>query len=261
MKNFNDNIGVSIVMPMYNGENFLEKAISSVVKQTFKNWELIIIDDHSDDNSYSIAKNYISENIKLLKTKNSRSGAAKARNIGILEAKKRFIAFLDCDDYWDSNKLEKQLNLLIKEKAHFCYSAYNIFDNESGKIIGSFHPKNNINYYSLLKGCDIGCLTVVYDTAYLGKCYFPETVKEDYALWLAIAKIKNIKFVFCSDTLANYRISSNSISSNKWKEIKRQFFIYNEIENLGFINSSRYLASYIFYGIKKHYLSYRGNKN
>lgn len=260
MINFNDDIGVSIIMPVYNGEHYLEKSINSIKEQSFKNWELIIIDDHSTDNSFAIAKSYTNENIKLLKTTKYRSGAAKARNIGISNATKRFIAFLDCDDFWTNDKLEKQLNLLIKEQANFCYGAYNIFDSESNKIIGKFTPKKNINYKTLLKSCDIGCLTAIYDTKHLGKCYFPDTVKEDYALWLKIAKNKDIKFISCNDIIAYYRVSPNSLSSNKLKEVKRQYHIYRKIEKMNIISSSLYMAFYIVNGIKKHYINYRGNK-
>ncbi|HCT3783286.1 TPA: glycosyltransferase family 2 protein [Proteus mirabilis] len=262
MLNSIDDIAVSVIMPVFNGEKFMPESINSVLDQTFKNWELLIIDDHSTDNSYAIATEYSNKfsNIKVFKTQEKQSGASKARNIGILNSTKRFIAFLDCDDYWTNDKLEKQLYLLIKENAHFCYGSYNIFDGRDNKKLGTFIPSSRINYYTLLKGCDIGCLTVIYDTKFLGKCYFPNTVKEDYALWLQIAKKNDIRFILCKDIIAYYRISQNSLSSNKWKEITRQYKIYKDVEKLNIFQSSFYVISYVFYGVKKHYFNYRGKK-
>lgn len=262
MINLSSDITVSIIMPVFNGANFMHQSITSVLEQTFKNWELLIIDDHSSDDSYFIAKSYSKKhnNIKIFQTEHERSGASIARNIGIFNSTKRFIAFLDCDDYWASNKLEKQLSLLIKENAHFCYGSYYVFDSEKNKILGKFIPSKTINYHALLKGCDIGCLTVLYDTNFLGKRYFPKTVKEDYALWLQISKIHGVRFILCEDITAYYRISANSLSSNKWKEISRQYKVYTEVEGLNIFKSFFYIASYILYGVKKHYLNYRGNK-
>ncbi|TKU01411.1 glycosyltransferase family 2 protein [Citrobacter sp. wls830] len=258
MKNFTNPM-ISIIMPAYNGGEYITQAIQSVIDQTYKNWELIIIDDHSVDDSYSIAQHFTVNhpNIKLYQTEHKGSGAAVARNIGIAAATGRFIAFLDCDDFWLPKKLSKQINLLLSTDAHFCYSAYAIFNAKDNKKTGEFKPSAKISYDKLLRGCDIGCLTVIYDTEFLGKKFFPMVEKEDYALWLDIIKTEGVKFTVCNEITAYYRLSEQSISSNKWKELSRQLRIYRNVEQMSIFKSFFYLIRYALYGIQKHYFSYR----
>lgn len=261
MRNLDETL-VSIIMPVYNGDRYLHDAISSVKKQTYDNWELIIVDDHSSDESFKTAQIYAKhdERIKVVQTEKSGSGAAQARNLGTRCCSGRYIAFLDCDDYWSADKLQLQIALMKNSNANFCYGSYAVFTGAKENIIGEFRPQSQISYSKLPRGCDIGCLTVIYDSYALGKLFFPDVYKEDYALWLKILKCEKTKVAFCKNIIAFYRVSTESISANKWKELRRQYNIYYRVEEIGLFKSLFYLFHYVSYGLKKHYISYRGNK-
>ncbi|WP_188016837.1 glycosyltransferase family 2 protein [Pseudocitrobacter sp. 73] len=259
MQNLNNSL-VSIIMPIYNGEAYIHDAISSVKKQSYDNWELIIIDDHSNDASLQIAQKYAEqdERIKVFQTEMLCSGAAKARNLGVQYCTGRYIAFLDCDDYWSANKIQLQIALMKEHNANFCYGSYAIFSGDVNNLIGEFRPQSLISYSKLLRGCDIGCLTVMYDSYALGKHFFPMVDKEDYALWLKILKSEHARVVLCESIIAFYRVSSESLSSNKWRELVRQYNVYRRVEGIGVLKSLFYLSCYTCYGLKKHYINYRG---
>jgi glycosyltransferase involved in cell wall biosynthesis len=243
---------VSIITPSYKSEKFISQTIESVINQTYKSWEMIIIDDCSPDNSNEIIESYYKKDkrIKLLKLKKN-SGPAIARNRGIQEAKGRYIAFLDADDLWKHDKLEKQLIFMFENNLAFTYSSYDLID-EKGRFLGTFKTKETISYKSMLKTCSVGCLTAIYDTNVLGKIYMPNIIKrQDYGLWLKILKIvgetKGIK-----EPLAFYRIRKNSVSSNKIKAAKYQWKIYRDVENLNLFKSFYYFIHYAYYGLKKY---------
>ena len=241
---------VSIIMPSYNSSKFIEKSINSVLNQTYQNWELIIVDDNSKDNSLEIIKSFKDSRIKSFH--NGRNlGAARSRNRAIKKAKGRYIAFLDSDDLWKEDKLEKQISFMQKNSIDFSYSAYDLIDEED-KLLGSFTPPKKVNYKDLLKTCSIGCLTAIYDTKNFGKVYMPDIPKgQDYGLWLKI--LKKIEFAYSFDEpLAIYRIRKKSISSNKLKAIKHQWNIYRNLEKLSHFSSFYYLLHYGYNGIKKY---------
>jgi len=243
---------VSIITPSYNSEKFIAKTIESVMTQTYENWEMIIVDDCSQDNSNEIIENYMQQDkrIKLIKL-DKNSGPAIARNTAIKQAKGRYIAFLDADDLWLPEKLEKQINFMNYNDLAFTYSAYKIID-ESDNDLGWFVPPATATYDSLLKTNYIGCLTAIYDSQKLGKIYMPKILKrQDYALWLKILKqIKQTKGI--TEPLAVYRIRQNSVSSNKIKAAKYNWIIYREFEKLGFFKSVYYFIHYIYNGLKKY---------
>ena len=243
---------ISIITPSYNSEKFISQTIESVLSQTYQNWEMIIVDDKSPDNSNIIIEKYIKQDkrIKLIKL-NQNSGPAVARNLAIKEAKGRYIAFLDADDVWYPDKLEKQIAFMKENNLVFTYSAYELID-ENNNSIGKFVPPSFITYESMLKTCSVGCLTAIYDTKKLGKIFMPIIDKrQDYGLWLKILKkIKVTKGL--NETLAKYRIRKNSVSSNKLKAAKYQWKIYREIENLNLIKSIYYFLHYAYNGIKKY---------
>jgi len=243
---------VSIITPSYNSEKFISETIKSVLNQTYDNWEMIIVDDCSSDNSNEIIKEYSKKDgrIKLIKLEKN-SGPAVARNRAIKEAKGRYIAFLDSDDLWMPNKLEKQVEFMKKNNLAFTYSSYYLIDEENHDI-GLFNAPERISYRSMLKTCSVGCLTAIYDTNVLGKIYMPNIIKrQDYGLWLKILKIvgetKGIK-----EPLAFYRIRKNSVSSNKIKAAKYQWKIYRDVENLNLFKSFYYFIHYAYYGLKKY---------
>ena len=243
---------VSIILPSYNSEQFIAKSIESVINQTYKNWEMVIVDDCSLDNSNEIIEDYIKKDkrIKLIKLEKN-SGPAIARNKAIKEAKGRYIAFLDADDLWKPAKLEKQLNFMKENDLSFTYSAYDLID-EEGNHLGKFIPPKEVSYYSILKTNPIGCLTAIYDTRKLGKIYMPNILKrQDYGLWLKILKrINSVRGII--EPLAIYRIRKNSVSSNKLKAAKYQWKIYREVEKLNIIQSIYYFINYMYYGLKKY---------
>lgn len=246
-----DNL-VSIITPMYNSEKYIADTVNSVIKQTYDNWEMIIIDDCSTDSGSKIVRNFIikDDRVKLIKLKEN-SGVTVARNRGIKEAQGRYIAFLDSDDLWESNKLEKQINHMKEVNAAISYTGYRKI-NEDGNHRGVVNIPEKVNYADLLKTNIMGCLTVVYDQKQLRKRYFKELDKsEDYVLWLDI--LKETKFAYgVQEPLASYRVMSNSRSSNKFKVIKQQWNIYRDFEELSFFKSVYYFLNYLYYGYRRY---------
>ncbi|SFO87178.1 glycosyltransferase family 2 protein [Hydrogenimonas thermophila] len=241
---------VSVITPSYNSSKFIAKTIESVLNQTYQNWEMIIVDDVSSDNSNEIIEGYRKKDnrIKLIKLEKN-SGPAIARNIGIKKAKGRFIAFLDSDDIWLPQKLQKQIDFMITNDLSLTYSAYDTID-EIGNKINTRYIKEYITYTDMLKTNHIGNLTGIYDSKKIGKFYMDNVGHEDYTLWLKIMNnIKETKGL--NEPLAQYRIISNSISANKLKVIKWQWNIYRNILNLSLLKSSYYFVYYIFNAIKK----------
>lgn len=244
---------VSVITPMYNSGACIGKTIESVLFQTYLNWEMIVVNDCSNDNSLDVVCGYAKMDDRILVINNDLpSGAAVSRNVAISEAKGRFIAFLDSDDIWYPSKLEEQLSFMISNSYEFTYTAYDKFV-ESGEIVGHIDVPSSVSYFDLLKTCSIGCLTVMYDTEKIGKVYMPIIEKrQDYALWLRILKIVPRAYGI-NRSLAKYRLSPNSISSNKLNASKFQWRVYREIEGFSLIRSAYYFANYFFYGVIKTY--------
>lgn len=240
---------VSIITPSYNSAKYIGKTIDSVISQTYKNWELIIIDDCSTDSSVEIIKDYENKDnrIKLIQLKEN-SGAAVARNTGIQLARGRFIAFLDSDDSWLPEKLKKQLDFMLINNYYFTYTSY-FKINENNEILGTMYIPSKVNYSQLLKTCVIGCLTVIYDAEKIGKQEFPLIRKrQDFALWLKI--LKKVDYAYgLQENLANYTIRSDSISANKLNAAKYNWFLYRNIEKLSLFVSFYYFLHYVIKGI------------
>ena len=167
---------VSIVTPLFNGQAFVEEAIRSVQGQTFKEWEIVVVDDASTDQSVLIVNTLINSDsrIRLLQRKENK-GAASARNLAISGAKGRYIAFLDCDDKWLPGKLSTQLEFLTRTGAAFCFTAYERVD-EAGMFLDSVGVPHQLTYKELLKTNYIGCLTAIYDTKVFGKVFMPDSM-------------------------------------------------------------------------------------
>jgi len=241
---------ISIITPSYNSEKYISETIESVLAQTYKNWEMIIVDDVSSDDSLQIIEQYTQKDsrIKVIRSKQN-MGPAHARNRAIKEAKGRYIAFLDSDDVWFPKKLEKQIQFLTENNLVITYSAYETMD-ENSKYINTRNIQTSITYNDMLKSNHIGNLTGIYDTDFFGKVYMKECGHEDYVLWLELLKqIESTKGL--SEPLAKYRIMSKSLSSNKLKVLKWQWDIYRNIEKLGIFQSAYTMIWYVFYAIKK----------
>lgn len=242
---------VSIIIPVYNAEKFIGKTIESVLNQTYKNWEILIFNDKSKDNSLKIIKKY-SEKDKRIKFVDSKEnvGVVAARNKLIEIATGEFIAFLDADDYWKQNKLEKQIKFMLKNNALISCTEYTRVT-EDEKEINDIIIKEIITYEDMLKNNYLGCLTVIYNVKELGKRYFREREKnEDYVLWLEI--VKETKIIFgLKENLAFYRVLNNSRSSNKIKVAKDRWEVYRKIERLSLLKSIYYFLQYVIRALKK----------
>lgn len=243
---------VSVIMPNYNSEKYVEATVKSVLAQTYKKWELIFVDDCSTDKSLEIVKSFDDERIKVFQNEKN-SGAAVTRNSAIEKAKGSWISFLDSDDIWLPEKLEKQISFMYDNDIAFSYTDYDVL-NENNERISTFIPRLDVcSYNDILKHNHIGCLTAIYDSGKLGKVYMPvEAVKrEDVACWLKI--LKTGKKAYClHECLAQYKVHSNSVSSNKFKMMKYQWRVYRKVEKINLIKSIYYLACWAIKGILKY---------
>lgn len=220
---------VSIIMPTYNVENYITQTIKCVLSQTFMDWELVITDDCSTDSTVNLIKQFAvkDERVKLYILSHN-SGAAIARNNSIEKASGRFIAFLDSDDWWYPEKLEKQIQFIQQTNCEFCFSAFEYAD-ENLNVTGVSHKPKKITHKDIKLGCNIGTPGVIYDTLRIGKMYMPNMkVSEDWALWIKI--IEKTRAAYSINTpLWKYRILSNSLSRNKIRLIKSNLNVYSQI--------------------------------
>lgn len=239
---------VSIITPSFNSSDFIQNTINSVLNQTYSHWELIIIDDCSTDNSGEEIKAYIDQDsrIKLIKLEQN-FGVANARNVGIENSSGNYIAFLDSDDYWHPEKLEKQLKYFEQYDVDVVFSEYYRF-NSSG-IIGKVSiSKQEINFNDLLKGNCIGNLTGIYNFKKHFEIRQRKVGAEDYLFWLDIFSKQNVKGIGIPEPLAYYRVAdkTKSLSSNKFRSAKWTWDIYSKRLNLPFSKSIYYFTIYLF---------------
>ncbi len=243
---------VSVITPTYNCANFIGETIESVQAQTYKNWEMIIVDDVSIDNTTEIVKKYMDDDsrIRYYKLKKN-SGAAVARTAAMKLANGQYMAFLDSDDIWMSDKLRKQLDFMKKTGYAFTCTAYEQIDEKSRSLNRIVRPREKCDYNRLLLDCPVGNSTVMYDVSVVGKFKVPNIRKRnDDALWLRI--LKKEKYIWgMSDVLMRYRIRQNSISSNKLKVIKYHWILYRDIEHLGVLRSCFHICYWIIIKILK----------
>ena len=237
---------------MYNAEKFIGKTIESVLAQTYQNWEMLIMNDVSTDNSLAIVSLYAKkdERIKIVNTEKN-VGVVKGRNFLIDLASGKYIAFLDADDYWHNEKLEKQIKFMKEKNASISCTEYTRVKENEEKI-NDVIIKEEISYNDMLKNNYLGCLTVIYDAKKIGKRYFKELEKnEDYVLWLEIVKDVNTIYGL-KENLAYYRVLDNSRSSNKVKTAKVRWEIYRKIEKLSLLKSIYYFLHYAIRAVLKN---------
>lgn len=234
---------VSIIMPAYNCADFIGNAIESVIAQTYQNWELIIIDDCSTDNTLQIIKNYLRKDSRIKYYKLSRnSGAAVARNKAIDMANGKYMAFLDSDDVWFPEKLTKQIEFMKENGYNFTCTSYTKIDEQGKDLNRIIKARKKSDYDGVLKTCP-GNSTVVYDVEKLGKFKSPDIKKRnDYVMWLQV--IKKGKYLYgLEEPLSSHRIRTNSISSNKFNLVGYHWKVYRSIEKLSLLKSI-YLVLY-----------------
>ncbi len=235
---------VSVITASWNCGDFIRETIESIQFQTYQNWELLITDDCSTDNSCEIIQQYANRDprIKLFKLEMN-SGAGIARNKSIKEAKGRYVAFCDSDDRWYPEKLEKQLNFMEKTRAPLSYTSYDTCD-ENGNINGFINCLPKLTYAKILRDNGIGCLTAIYDTKKIGKHFMPSIRKrQDWCLWMEIIKKHGAAYGL-QQPLALYRVRHGSISSNKVEMLKYNFNVYHQILEYNKIASALILGGY-----------------
>ncbi|MDB5022139.1 MAG: Teichuronic acid biosynthesis glycosyl transferase [Pedobacter sp.] len=237
---------VSIITPMYNGANFVSQTIESVLKQTYTNWEMFVIDDGSVDSGPQIVLEYAAKDKRIVLLSQANAGSAAARNNGIRHARGQYISLLDSDDTWNPDFLEKQLKLMKEKNALLVYSSHTRIDAESNEILKPFIVPAKVTYKDLLRNCYISCLTGLYDTSVHGKIYLKEDMKslrDDYVYWLEI--MKKVKVAYGNKkVLANYRMLDTSASRKKHKVILPQFKVLYQVEKIGLLRSMYYLGSW-----------------
>lgn len=244
---------ITVVTPVHNAEAFLMSCLNSVLAQSYSHWEHILIDDCSTDTSWEILQEYASrdERVKIYRLA-ANSGAGVARNKAIEMAAGNYIAFLDSDDVWYPEKLEKQLQFMLAHGYHFSFTSYDKFDETGEKHPKIVKAKKIITYRKALYKNQIGCLTAMYSVDYFGKEYMPEIRKrQDYALWLKLLKKANAYGL--QEVLASYRLRGNSISSNKISLLKYEWKIYREEEKLPMLTSLFYLISAVILKMKSYF--------
>lgn len=251
---------VSVIMPAYCSAKFISASVDSVKIQTEERWELLISDDGSTDDTINIVQQFQKSDARIhLLTSGRNRGPSQARNAAIAAATGRYIAFLDSDDLWKPEKLERQIAFMQAHDVAFSFSSYDRID-EAGGFINTYQIAKPVTYRDLLKSCVIGCLTAVYDTEKLGKIYMPDIRKrQDFGLWLRILKKVDAAYPL-SESLAQYRVRTGSVSANKVTAAQYTWSIYRDVEKLGLAQSAYYFAHYAAHGLLNTYVKPRFGK-
>lgn len=242
---------VSIIMPSYNTSKFIQQSINSVINQTYKNWELIIVDDCSNDDTDEVVASINDKRIRYFKNKNN-SGAAVSRNRALRKANGRWIAFLDSDDLWMPEKLEKQISFMENNNFYFSYTNYEEIDENGIKKGILITGPTKITKKGMFNYCWPGCLTVMYDYEKVGLIQIEDINKNnDYAMWLEV--IKKADCYLLNDTLGLYRRGrEGSVSNNSfYVMIKWHYKLFRNCKKYGIFRSTIFTIRNIIFGIYK----------
>ncbi len=242
---------VSIVVPVYNAGKYIEKTIRMVQEQTFTNWELILVDDCSQDDGAKKIEPFLSDKIRLIQ-KEKNEGAAAARNTGLDHMRGRYLAFLDADDVWRKEKLEKELAFMRKKDCAFCFTAYEFGDEEAngtGKVV---NVPETLTFKQALPRTVIFTTTVLFDTEKIDKklLKMPQVPSEDTATWWQILRAGYTAYGL-NENLAVYRRPAKSLSSNKFVALKRIWFLYRRQAGLSVVKSAYYFVIWAFLAVKR----------
>src|SRR5690625_385182 len=245
---------ISVITPAYNSEKFIKETIESVQSQTYSNWEMIIVDDCSTDKTAEIVTSYQEHDTRIIFIQlEENSGSAVARNTAMEAAQGRFIAFLDSDDMWLPEKLEKQLQFMLTKQVAFSFTEYARVNEEGTDINAVMKAPASIDYTGLMKHCVIGCLTVMLDTEKTGKVRMINIrSRQDYVLWLTLTKNGFLAYSL-PEVLSKYCIVQDSISRNKIKMVKRNWSVYRVVEEQSVVKSAWYIFNYAFHYIKRRF--------
>ena len=245
---------VSVITPCYNGEKYISETIESVISQTYDNWEMIIIDDGSKDNSAKVVEKYLKEDPRIRLIQQENAGSAAARNRGIKECTGQYIALLDADDVWLPEFLEKQISFMKQKKAYCVACGYGRIDENSQPILHTIIPPAVITRKSMEIMNRIGCLTGLYDRRVHGKVFLREefgSIRDDYAYWMDIINLVGRGYGN-PEVLANYRVLNGSTTGNKKKLIKKQYVFQRKFLKKNPIMAAINVGRWGVAGLKKY---------
>ena len=246
---------ISVITPAYNASEFISETIESVVKQTFLDWEMIIVDDCSTDETYALALQLSKDDNRIKALKNEENiGVAATRNKALDIATGEYIAFLDADDLWLPQKLEKQICFMDAGQYVLTYTNYQKFDSKTGKRYEKIIKAPAVMTAQRIYGdTSIGCLTVMINRQLSGPFHMPLIEHtEDNITWQAILS-KGYKAYRLDEVLSLYREGNYSLTSGKKKAAKQQWHTYREYYKFSILKSSYYFAKYAFHAINKHF--------
>lgn len=238
---------VSILIPSFNSERFIAEAIGSVQQQTYQNWEMIIVDDASTDETMDvISKIMATDNRIQLQVLENNSGTGVARNTALAKAKGKYMAFLDADDLWKPEKLEKQIAFMQTNNLPFTFSFYDCIDEQGKSLNKRVEAPRNLSYRQLFFCNYVGNLTGIYDVDYFGKISISSIRKrQDWMHWLTILKkIKIAKPV--PESLALYRVRDNSLSTSKTALIQYNYAVYRQFHGYNAVVSGLCMIGFLF---------------
>lgn len=249
-KEFVDGL-VSVITPVYNAEKYIGEMIDSVLLQTYKNIELVLVDDCSKDNSFDVIKKYNDDRIIYHKQEKN-MGAGVARNTALEIARGQYVAFLDADDIWENNKIEKQIELMKNTNSWFSYTGASIISDDGEFTKKIRKVKFKCSYKKLLKNTMIITSSVLIDRNHCGDFRMSEIRSgQDYATWLMLLRKKGVAYGV-REPLCRYRIANNSLSSNKFKSIKQVYNIQRKQEKINPISALFNTFCFILNALKKH---------
>ena len=229
---------IDIIIPNYNNGEFLDKSIRSVIKQSFRNWRIYIVDDNSNDNSRSILKKYKNnKKIKLYYLKKN-MGPSYCRNYAISKSKSELIAFLDSDDFWAKDKLKKQIDFMKRNKLAFTFTDYIPFFNQSDRYLKATNIDKSLNYNQFIHNSSIGTSTMIIKRSIIKNIRFKNTnIMEDYIFKCEILRKKKIISTKLDEPLVYYRLYKGSRNSNKFKNIFYLWKLNSKYNNLNYIQN------------------------
>lgn len=246
---------VSIIVPVYNVENFIGQTMDCVVAQTYRNWELLLVEDCSTDSTAALIRQYMERTgdprIRLI-SQPSNMGAARARNRGLREAGGRYISYLDADDLWEPQKLEKELAFMKEKDAAFAFTGYEFAD-ETGKGMGKVvHVPETLTYKQALSNTTIFTTTVMFDLEKLKKeqLEMPVMKSEDTALWFRVLR-SGVTAYGLDENLVKYRRAGKTLSSNKLEAIRRIWNLYRRAEGMNVINSAWHFCFWALRAVRR----------
>lgn len=244
---------VSVIMPAYNAEKYIEQAIRSVQKQTVRSWELIVVDDRSTDKTAEQIRRLAAEDMRIIPVySETNHGAAESRNIALRQCRGEFVALLDADDVWHPQKLERELERARETDADLVYSSYAMIDEQGTRCFSDFIVEESTDLQSMLNCNTIGCSTVLMKAKVLEKRPFvTDFYHEDYVMWLSLLQA-GCKAVGVRDILVDYRVARGSRSFNKLKSAKNRWRVYRDYLKLPLIPSVKAMVGYAINGLKKY---------